>query len=342
MSEARETTTTNPISDEFFRILTIPLASVEFVFNFIQRHIGIQRMGYIFILPNLIIFSIFVILPMLLNFYFAFTSGSSILPENRTFVGTENLESLLRCEDYTRVMTSCEEGLFWRGAQNTVKFVTFEVVALIVISLITALVLNQRIRARGFFRSVFFYPVLLSPVVVALIWKWILQHQTGVLNSILVGLGLERIPFLLDADWATFWAIVVSIWAQMGFYTLILLAGLQAIPSELYEAAAIDGASLWHQFWRITLPLLRPTMLVVVVLSLIRAVQVFDIVFVLTGGAPGTATQYMVQYIFQTAFDHRRYGIAAGASLLMALVLLILTALQLWLRRQSAVAVEGV
>ncbi len=329
------------ISDDFFRILTIPLASAEFLFNFIQRHIGIQRMGYIFILPNLIIFTIFVILPMLLNFYFGFTSGTSILPENRTFVGTENLERLLTCEDYTVVIT-CEEDLFWRGAQNTVKFVTFEVFALIIISLVTALVLNQRIRARGFFRSVFFYPVLLSPVVVALIWKWILQHQTGVLNAILVSVGLERIPFLLNADWATFWAITVSIWAQMGFYTLILLAGLQAIPGELYEAAAIDGASLWHQFWRITLPLLRPTMLVVVVLSLIRAVQVFDIVFVLTGGAPGTATQYMVQYIFQTAFDHRRYGIAAGASLLMALVLLVLTALQLWLRRQSAVSVEGV
>ena len=169
------------------------------------------------------------------------------------------------------------------------------------VSLATAVALNQRIRARGFFRGIFFYPVLLSPVVVALIWKWILQRG-GLLNAILGLFGGDAIPFLLNPDWARFWVIVVSVWAQMGFYTLILLAGLQSIPPEYYEAAQIDGASNRQTFRYITLPLLMPTMLVVLVLSLIRAVQVFDQAFALTGGGPGTATTYVVQYIYNTGF----------------------------------------
>jgi alpha-1,4-digalacturonate transport system permease protein len=218
---------------------------------------------------------------------------------------------------------------------NTARFVAFEVVAIVLLAMVTALALNGKIRARGFFRSVFFYPVLLSPVVVALIWKWILQQQYGILNSLLAGLGRDQIPFLVDPNWATFWAIVISVWAQMGFYALILLAGLQAIPGELYEAASIDGASPWRQFWHITLPLWMPMLLVVIVLSVIRAVQVFDLIFVLTGGGPGTATLYIVQYIYQTAFDDRSYGLAAAAALLLALFLLVCTLGQVRLRRAA-------
>jgi alpha-1,4-digalacturonate transport system permease protein len=299
----------------------------------IQRLIGVRRFGYVFVLPNLVIFGLFIIVPMLLNFYFAFTGGTSILPENRTVVGTENLQTLLTCEDYSNPLT-CDQDLFWRAAGNTARFVAFEVVAIVLLSMITALALNRNIRARGFFRSVFFYPVLLSPVVVALIWKWILQ-QNGLLNGVIESLGGESVPFLVNASWAQFWAIVISVWAQMGFYTLILLAGLQAIPSDLYEAASIDGAGVLARLMRITMPLWAPTLLVVTVLTVIRAVQVFDVVFVLTGGGPGTATLYLVQFIYQTAFDDRNYGLAAAASLLLALVLLVFTIVQLRARRAT-------
>jgi alpha-1,4-digalacturonate transport system permease protein len=253
-------------------------------------------------------------------------------------VGTTNLDTLFACEsifDYN----SCREDLFWRAAFNTLVYVALQVGFIIVISLVTALALNQRIRARGFFRSVFFYPVLLSPVVVALIWKWILQ-QDGLLNGLIVSLGGERVPFLLNAQWAQVWVIFITIWAQMGFFTLILLAGLQAIPHEFYEAASIDGASRWQSFRGVTLPLLMPTMFVVILLSLIRAVQVFDQVFPFTGGGPGTATQYMVQYVYQTGFANqtKEYGLAAAASLLMALFLFILTLLQLRAGRRSEVS----
>jgi alpha-1,4-digalacturonate transport system permease protein len=191
-------------------------------------------------------------------------------------------------------------------------------------------VLNREMRTRGFWRGVFFFPVLLSPVVVGLIWKWILQRD-GLLNAVLVEWGFERTLWLAERGWAMFWAIFVSIWAHLGFYALILLAGLQAIPKDLYEAAEMDGTSRTRAFWRITLPLLWPNLLVVVILALIRAVQVFDEVFVLTGGGPGTSTLFLTQYIYETGLAHvqRNLGLASAASILMGAVLVILTLLQL-------------
>src|SRR5690606_22798849 len=148
---------------------------------------------------------------------------------------------------------------------------------------------------------------------------------------------LDPVAFLLDGTWAMSWVIVVSIWAHMGFYTLILLAGLQSIPAELYDAASIDGAGNYQSFRNVTLPLLMPTMMVVLILSLIRAVQSFDEVYVLTGGGPGTATMMIVQYIYQTGFatQVQRFGLAAAASVLLGLVLLVATLLQLRVGRNT-------
>ena len=323
--------------DLLLKPFTWLLGIADYVFNPLQRLIGLKRMAYIFLLPNLFVFCIFVLLPMLLNFAYSFTSGDQMLLENRTFVGMDNLSRLFTCENFS-LPNTCREDLFWRAAVNTVVFVVGQVVFIVLFSLITALALNRNIRGRGFFRAMFFYPVLLSPVVVALIWKWILQENYGLLNAFLISLGLVKAPWLNNANLATFWVIAVSIWAQMGFFTLILLAGLQAIPREMYEAASMDGANKWRTFWNVTLPLLMPTMTVVLVLALIRAVQVFDQVFVLTHGGPGTATLYIVQYIYRTAFEFRNYGMAAAASLVLAVVLLILTAGQLiFQRRQEAV-----
>lgn len=235
-----------------------------------------------------------------MNFVYATTGGLAVLPTERPFVGLENFASLLDCRDYFDP-SSCSKDLFWRSLFNTARFVVLQVGFMILFSLITALVLNREIRGRGFFRGVFFYPVLLSPVVVALIWKWILQRE-GVLNAWIVAFGGEPVQWLLDAGWSFFWVVFVSIWAHMGFYTLILLAGLQAIPKDVYEAAEMDAASPWRVLTRITLPLLMPNMLVVVVLALIKGVQTFDEIYVLTGGGPGSATMLIVQYIYETGF----------------------------------------
>lgn len=312
---------------------------VDLVVVPVQRRLGTQRMAYFFVLPNLLIFAVFILLPMLLNFYYAFTGGSALYPQDRPFVGTDNFEALFNCQNvFSPNPTTCQEDIFWRAVLNTGTFVVFQVGGMVLFALVTALALNRKIRWRGFFRSVFFYPVLLSPVVVALIWKWILQRD-GLLNALLIAFGSDRIQFLLDPNWARFWVIFVSIWAQMGFYTLILLAGLQSIPAELYESAQIDGASSWNRFRYVTLPLLMPTLLVVVVLSLIRAVQVFDQAFALTGGGPGTATTYVVQYIYNTGFTStsRQAGLAAAASVVLAGVLMLLTVTQLRLGRRAEV-----
>ena len=308
---------------------------LEWPMRLAQRWLGLRAIAWVFLLPNLLIFGLFTFLPIGLNFVYATTGGDQVMLQDRRYVGAANFETLLACGNYLDPAT-CNRDLFWRSIFNTGLFVTFQVGAMVLLSLVTALVLNREIRGRGFFRSAFFFPVLLSPVVVALIWKWILQRE-GLLNAWLLGLGQEPRLWLLEADWAFFWVIFVSIWAHMGFYTLILLAGLQAIPRDVYEAAEMDAASPWRMFSRITLPLLMPNLLVVLVLALIKGVQTFDEVYVLTGGGPGSATMLIVQYIYETGFaaQPRLYGIAAAASLMLAGVLLVLTLAQLWMNRRN-------
>lgn len=375
----------------------------------LQRHIGAHRMAYVFVLPNLLIFGLFCFWPMMLNIYIAFTGGTSALLAERPYVGLDNFRELLACPSYLDPRTCPVAGYsFWTGLWNTLFFAIVQVPIMIVVALLTALVLNRNIRGLGFWRAVFFYPVMLSPVVVAVIWDWVLKRR-GILNALLgdavdgwnavagtkhgdqligvallllvvvplmsrfrarfsapimlvVGLALfgvglavielllPRMPFvlpdyrpinwLIDArsGWPMFWVIFVYTWAHLGFYMLILLAGLQAIPRDLYEAAQMDGTSHWRQFWRITLPLLMPTMIVVLVLSLIRAFQVFDEVYVLTGGGPGQATKMIIQHVYEQAFigDAKRYGIASASSVLVALILLALTLLQLAATRKRA------
>jgi len=329
-------------------LLELPAAAGRAVVNAvdvpmraIQRLLGVPRIGWMFVAPNLAILGLFTFLPIVVNFYFAFTGGVQLYPSERPFTGLDNLETLFDCESYLDP-SSCRKDLFWRAVYNTGEFALLQVALMVAFALVTALVLNRKILGRGFFRGVFFYPVLLSPVVVALIWKWMLQRE-GVLNAVLAAAGTSPVGWLSDASWAFFWCVFVSIWAHMGFYTLILLAGLQAIPADLYEAAEMDGASPWRRFSRITLPLLMPNLIVVLVLGLIRAVQVFDEVFVLTGGGPGSATTFIVQFIYQTGFAEaiHQYGLAAAASLVLALSLLVLTLLQLRMTRKNLAGGRG-
>lgn len=327
----------------------IIIAVMDLIMQPLQRLVGVRGMAYVFVLPNLLVFGIFILFPMATNFVYTFTGGDKLFLEDRPWVGTDNVATLFDCEGtflgiqagddgalFSQSPTRCDQDRFASAVVNTAFFVILQVGLMIGMSLLTAVILNRKIRFRGFFRSVFFYPVLLSPIVVALIWRWILQ-EFGLFNGVLNGMDMEPVGFLTGRMWARFWVIFISVWSLMGFYTLILLAGLQAIPPELYEAAEIDGASNWSKFRSITLPLLMPTMLVVIVLASIRAVQVFDVVWAFTGGQPGTATLYIVQYIFENGFasSTRRYGLAAAASLVMASALITFTLLQLYLNRRN-------
>ncbi|NPE54333.1 sugar ABC transporter permease [Dickeya dadantii] len=308
---------------------------VEKSVNLLQKFGGRRVMPWFFIAPNMLLFAVFVFIPILLAVCYAFTGGTNILLWDRPYVGLQNFATLLSCEQYT-VPATCEQDLFWTGVYNTVSFTFFNVTCTLGVALVTALILNRKIIARGFFRAIFFYPVLLSPVVVGLVWQWFL-NRNGLLNLLLSSLGGQPITFLLEPSLARFWVVFVSVWFHVGFYTLILLAGLQAIPRDIYEAAAVDGTSRWRGFYCLTLPLLAPNILVVVILLTINSVQIFDEAWVLTnGGGPGTANNFIVQYIYQTAFSSNAslYGLASAASVLMGLVLMILTALQFLLTRR--------
>lgn len=298
-----------------------------------QRVAGKGGMIAFFLAPNMAIFGIFVLLPLVINVAYSTTTGAALFLSERSFVGLDQYRRLLTCDDYSDIL-SCQEDQFWTALTNTGTFVVLQVSLLIAIATATALILNRSLRARGFWRAVFFFPVLLSPVVVGLIWRWILDRN-GVLNAALAGVGIDPVNWLLERNWAFAAAIGVTIWAHLGFYALILLAGLQAIPRDLYEAAEMDGTRPARVFWRITLPLLMPNMLVVIVLALIRAVQVFDEAFVLTGGGPGTATLFLTQYIYEVGFASllKNPGLASAASILMGSILIVLTLAQLVLGR---------
>ena len=291
---------------------------------------------WMFLLPNLTIIALFALLPVLVNVMYAVTGTDNLWPSERNFIGLQNFTTLLECGNYFDPST-CSRDLFWRAVGNAIVFVPTQVVAMIGIALATAIALNRKIRARGFFRGIFFFPVMLSPVVVAMTWLWLLQKD-GALNGILGAFGFERVTWLTDPSRAFRWSVFVTVWAHMGFYTIILLAGLQSIPADLYEAAKMDRASPWRVFTRITLPLLKPVLLVVFILAVIRSVQTFDEIYVLTGGGPGTATKMIVHYIFDTGFAvmPRNYGLAAAASLMLGLVLFVFTAIQMRLAKGGA------
>ncbi len=321
----------------------LAMAVIRPVMNLIDIPLrGLQRVGgqtgmaSFFLLPNMAVFTIFILVPFAINFVYSMTGGIETFLRERDFVGTYQYQQIFDCDNYL-VPASCKQDVFWNSVQNTAAFVVIQVALLIVVSLITALILNREIIGRSFWRAVFFFPVLLSPVVVGLIWRWILQRE-GLLNYILYELfGSDQVNWLAERTPAFVATIGVSIWAHMGFYTLILLAGLQAIPKDLYEAAEMDGTSTSRVFWRITLPLLMPNLIVVLVLTLIRSVQVFDEVFVLTGGGPGTSTMYIVQFIYETGFasELRNPGLAAAASILMGAVLVVLTLMQMAASRRN-------
>jgi ABC-type sugar transport system permease subunit len=280
---------------------------------------------YLFLLPNLVIFIVFIVIPALSNFYLSAFRTSPF--REREFVGLGNFIHILTVDD-----------LFPRALRNLAVFVVADVGLILVLSVLLGVLLNQAVRGRGFFRSAFFFPVLLSPVVVALVWQWILHNQFGVLNAVLIALGGEGRPWLLRPNLARTWAVLVHVWATVGFFTLIILAGLQSIPASLYEAARVDGSSRFQDFRFITLPMLSSSIATVTILAMIRAFEIFDHVYILTGGGPGTSTMMVVQYVYRAAFELDQFGRAAAASLVLFVIILTLTIVQYVVgRRREAI-----
>ncbi|MBP2326995.1 multiple sugar transport system permease protein [Kibdelosporangium banguiense] len=268
-----------------------------------------------FLLPSAVPLVVFTIVPMITSIWVSLHEWNLISPMR--WVGFDNYISLLANPQTGKVFA------------NTLLYVAGYLPLVYVGGLGLALALNKKLPARAFLRATYFLPVVTSWVVVALVWKWLLNPSNGLVNKILGTLGLGQPGWWTDPDWALFSVILASAWKDLGFVMVILLAGLQAIPKDLYEAAIVDGAGAWQRFWRITLPLLTPSTFFVVVISLINGFQVFDQVYVMTGGGPGGASQVVVGQIYDLTFRYGRAGEASALSWLLFAVILVVTIIQI-------------
>ena len=255
---------------------------------------------WLFLLPSLAIFALYRIIPMIWNVVLSLEFWSPYKPA--TFAGLYHYEEMLFYDD-----------AFWEVLWNTILFMVSAPVG-IALALGVALLVDTKVRGRNVYRTIVFmsYPVM--TVAVGIIWQWLYNENVGLINYILISLGIvdRGIPFLQSFDLALPAVIVASIWQVIGFYMIILLTGLQSIPPNLYEAASIDGASPMQTFRRITLPLLRPSLFLCFVVGIINSFTAFDLIFVMTGGGPGHATDLLVTYIYSTAFTLSKFDYAAA------------------------------
>jgi len=271
-------------------------------------------LGYIYGGPVIVAFLLFNLYPMMLGLYLSFTSWDILRPP--TFIGLRNWVDLL------------SDDLLLRALLQTLYYAVASVAGATVLSLALALLLNQRLKTIGFYRTFFFLPAVTSLVAIAMVWRWIYNTEFGVLNAFLGSLGINPVNWLGDPVLAMPAVILMSIWRSAGFNTVLFLAGLQGVPQEYYEAAEIDGASRWDRFRHVTLPLVSPTTFFVVVNGLIGSWQVFDQVYILTRGGPQLSTITVVYLIYSNGFEWYKTGYASAMAYGLFLILIALTALQ--------------
>jgi multiple sugar transport system permease protein len=274
-----------------------------------------RLLGTIFLgLPLLWLF-IFVVVPIFLVFYLSFTEYDILRPPR--WIGLFNYEDLW----YDR--------LFWRSVSNTVYYTVVTVPLGMFLSLMLAMFINRQLPGIGFFRTAFYLPVVAPMVAVALVWSIFYDPTIGLFNYILSLFDRPAIGWLNSTQWAMPSIILMSIWKGLGYNMVIFLAGLQAIPRELHEAAAIDGASKPRIFWSVTLPLLTPSTIYVVITSIIASFQVFSQVYVMTNGGPNNSTTTIVHQIYRTAFVHLEMGYASAMALILFVILIVMSLLNL-------------
>ncbi|MFI7151520.1 carbohydrate ABC transporter permease [Nonomuraea sp. NPDC050022] len=278
------------------------------------RRRGRDWHAYLFIGPSLLGVLAFLLLPMVIVFVLSFFHWELLSPP--TFAGLDNYRRL------------AGDGESWHSLGITVVYVLLCIPLQTVLALVLALLLNQRIKGVRVFRSLFVVPWMATPIVMGLVWNWIFDPRDGAINSALAVIGVTGPDWLSDATWALPAIALVNVWQYTGYNMLFFLAGLQGIPRELYDAAATDGATPRQRFWRVTLPLLNPTMFFVMVTNLIGAFQVFDTVFVMTNGGPSQSTEVINFKIFGTAFREFDFGYASTLSMLLFAVILAVTLVQ--------------
>ncbi len=277
-------------------------------------------LAYIFVAPTAVIVLGVIVFPMLYSLLLSLERYNLTDPGNVRFIGLGNYLSLLESSD------------FWQVMGRTAIFTVISVALTMVIGLAFALILNERFLGRGVFRTLLLVPWVIPAVVVGIAWEWIFNANYGVLNALLQNLGLiqEYRPWLGDPSTAMPAVIVAKVWKEVPFTALLFLAGLQTIPSDLYEASRIDGAGAWRSFLNITLPLLRPTILVVIVIETMWTFRVFDIIFVMTNGGPADTTNLAAFYTYLETFKYLHVGL--GSALAYMVTAVIVAASVLYMR----------
>lgn len=282
-----------------------------------------------FVAPNLTAVAVFMLFPLGFSLYMSAQKWDLFRPAK--FVGLANYHSLF-----------ADDPLFAIALRNSVVYTVGSVVPTVFISLAVAGVLNRKVKGINIFRTIIFLPLAVSSVVMAVVWQFVFNTNNGLLNIMLSWIGLGPVPWLNDPKWAMLSLCTVSVWRSVPFATVILLAAMQGVPDNLYEAAKLDGAGEVRQFVSITVPLIRAAVSFVVVISIIHAFQAFDLVYVLTGGngGPETATYVLGIMLFQHAFSFLEFGYASALAWVMFAILLVLTVLQLRLGRRRAALEE--
>jgi len=277
--------------------------------------------AYLFITPSFLGVLIFIAFPVFFALYLSLQQWDGITAPQ--FVGLLNFVNLLK------------DPIFWISLRNTVVYTVVTVPVGVLLSLGVAQLLNQRVIGMAFFRTAMFVPVVTSGLAIAVIWKWIYDYNNGLINDTLTRLHLAQIPWLSDPTWALIALCIIGIWQGFGFTTILVLAAIQNVPESLLEAASIDGATGWRRFWRITVPLITPTLLFVSIISFISSFQVFTQIYYLTNGGPDYGTYVLYFLVFQRAFVQNRFGEAAALSYIMFAIIFAVTLLQMRLSRNA-------
>jgi len=280
--------------------------------------------GYAFFAPNLIGFLIFFAIPVLWSLYFSFTEFDGFgTPE---WVGLQNYADFLLKNPFKTDVPY----YFWKSLRTTVLYCLGYIPTSIVISLFLSILLNTRLKGMKVFRALYFLPVVSSVVAVSLLWRWLFAVDYGPINHILVSLGGEswRLGWLIDPDVALFSLIIMAIWRTLGYNIVIFLAGLQGVPKSIYEAAYVDGASRWQIIWKITIPLITPSIFFVLLMSVIGGLQTFSEAYSMTAGGPARATLTVVYNLYQQGFRFLKFGVSSAMGWVMFILIFGLTILQ--------------
>ncbi len=269
---------------------------------------------YLLVSPYLIFVTVFVMFPVLFCFFLTFHKWNIISPMH--FIGVDN---------YARLF---HDRLFWKAIGNTLKFLLLHIPLQLVVSLFLAQLLNQKIKAISFFRASFFLPVIVSGVVVTILWQQLFGFDSGIFNRMLSAIGLPKIGWLVNPDVAIYSIAVMATWKNVGLYVILFLVGLQTVPPQYYEAAKLEGATRWQQFYHITLPMINPTIFLVVVLSTIGGFSLFIEPYIMTGGGPLNQTLSAVLYIYKQAFQYYNMGYSATLGFFYAIMIMTVVVLQ--------------